>query len=228
MDFTELYMARVAREFRRVKTMNNYRPMKIAKMLAQILLIASLALLSSCATFGTAFNLQESDKLQLGKTQTSDAVSLFGKPYSTDKKSNADGNYEIFAYNYAQNSFGTIGIKLMALEFKEGKLNGYFFTSSFKSDKTQFDLKITDSLKAGIGHLTQEDVLAAIGKPNGKVMCPTTLSDFKKRCAKGTETWAWLMNEASGKSIKTISLYVSFDASGKISGVDTEEIDDPL
>ncbi|HSY10418.1 MAG TPA: hypothetical protein VK840_05835 [Candidatus Dormibacteraeota bacterium] len=205
--------------------------MKIQKAFALLLFGSSLIFLCSCASVGTKFRPPDVDTLQFGKMQTSDALTLFGKPHFMVKDTTADGSFEIYKYEYTKIVFGNVSQRVLLLEFKEGKLNGYFCWSSFKQDKSRFDPKAVDKLKAGTGKLTNSDVLALVGKPDGKALCPSTIVDFKERCAKNTEVWGWYMKDNISvwdpENIKITELFVSFDANSKVSDVESEETTEP-
>jgi hypothetical protein len=203
--------------------------MKLQQKLT-VALGCSLVFLCSCASIGTNFS-PKPDVLKLGQLKSSEYVQYFGKPEVVQTKVNADGHYEVAQYAFLQNNFGTVSGRVLLLEFKNGVLNGYGFLSSFDEDKSKADLAGIDQVRNGIGKSSQSDVLAILGQPGGKVYCPTTLKDFKDRCGKGTEIWGWF---AAGKisigfgmpgqtSVKTTDIYVVFDASGKVTDVQTEE-----
>lgn len=157
--------------------------------------------------------------------RTSDALTLFGKPTSTETKVTPDGSYEFYKYDNAKIGLIIVSERVLLLEFKDGKLNGYVRWSSFDEDKTKVDLKSVDKLKQGLGKLTKNDVLQLVGKPDSKAFCPSMIDEFKEKCAKNTEVWEWYMRDKSGLQPNVFNysqLYISFDASGKISGVEAE------
>ena len=205
--------------------------MKIQRMLALLLVGGSLMFLSACNTVGTRFTPPDLDKLEFGKMQPADAVALFGKPASTWINTDADGNFVVYKYSYGAAGFSTFQWRVLLLEFKNGKLNAYYWWSSFIQDKTKFDPSVEDKLRAGTGKLTKDDVVDMVGKPNAKGFCPSMIEEFKGRCAKNTEVWGWIMpgdiNLWIQKDIKASRLFVTFDASGKVSDVDTEESTTP-
>ena len=200
--------------------------MKIQNTFISALFVCPLVLLCSCASFGDKFSTPPADRLEFGKLTPADAITLFGKPRLTATKITPDGSYEVYKYAYAQADISAVSSRVLLLEFKEGKLNGYYFWSSFNADKTKVNLQNVDKLKAGFGKLTKDDVMALMGKPDGKAICPSVLEDFKDRCTKNTEVWGWYMTDnvslwtMGPQKVKTEELYVSFDNSGKISGVD--------
>jgi hypothetical protein len=200
--------------------------MIIQRASALFLCGSSLIFLCSCASnVGTRFSMPDVDKLQFGKMQTSDASTLFGKPNSTKINVTPDGNYEFYKYDNAKVGLIYVSERVLLLEFKDGKLNGYYSWSSFNEDKTKLDLKNLGKLRAGLGKLTKDDVLQMVGKPNSKALCPSMIDEFKEKCAKNIEVWGWFMRDRSGFNpaiFNWSALYISFDASGNISSVEAE------
>ena len=186
--------------------------------------LCPLIFLCSCAVVGHKFEMPSAEQLAFGQLTPSEAISAFGKPQVKTDTVNTDGDFEVYKYTYAENGVGSVNARQMLLEFKGGKLNAYFFWSTFDKDKTKVDLAGVEKLKAGVGKLTKGDVLALAGNPNAKGLCPTVLVDLKDKCPKNTEVWGWLMTDNVNvwvpRKIKTSALYVSFDGEGKLSGVD--------
>lgn len=189
--------------------------------------IGLLALLCSCASVGNNFSLSDTDKLPLGTSRTSEVISLLGKPTNQAIQTTTDGDYEVRRYNFAKVVISTGSAKLLLLEFKNDKLNAYLFASSFDEDRTVVDFQQIDRLRAGVGKLDKVEVLAMMGKPDGKALCPSTLPDFKERCPKATEIWSWAMADKfdanSPLYIETTLLCIMFDANDKISSVEMED-----
>ena len=182
-----------------------------------------LLLFCSCAVVGHKFEAPSPDQLEFGKLTPADALAHFGKPLVKNESVTPDGSFEVYKYTYAENGVGAVNNRQLLLEFKDGKLNGYYFLSTFDKDKTKVDLTNVDKLKAGLGKLTRDEVTALAGRPNGKALCPTVLLDFKDKCDKNTEVWGWLMSDNINvwvpRRVKTSDLYISFGSDGKISGV---------
>jgi hypothetical protein len=193
-----------------------------------LFLSGSLLMLCSCASFGPDFHPNPA-VLKLGQFKSSECIKLFGESNGTQYKTTSDGKYELVNYQYTKNILGSVNSRLLILEFKDGVLNAYEFSSSFDEDKTKADLQGADHLREGIGKLSQDDVTHALGEPDGKSLCPTTLSDYKDKCAKGTEIWAWFSTDklkfgfSNHYDEKATTVYVIFDANGKVSDVQTEE-----
>lgn len=201
--------------------------MKIGKLLVGLGLCGLTVLLSSCVGFGTKFDTPSDEALVLGKMTPVESLKQFGQPYGKSTKSTKNGDYLTYTYDFAVNRFGTISSRVLLLEFKENTLNGYYWWSSFKEDKTTVNQDCFGKLQAGIGKLTKADVLALAGKPNGKAHCPTLISDFKEACEKNSEVWGWYMREqvdvTGERTPKSLELTITFDADGKVSTVETTE-----
>lgn len=205
--------------------------MKIERVFFLTALVISSLLLYSCATEGTNFKAPSTDKLQFGKITPPEALKLFGKPYQSWTKTTTNGTYLVYKYAYSATGPGSLYQRVLLLEFKDGKLNGYFCWSSFEMDKSKFNSDVTNKLKNGIGKLTKNDVMSLAGPPQGKALCPSVTSDFKDQCENNTEVWGWYMRDKislwSNINVNTTKLIVSFGADGKISDVQLTESSDP-
>jgi hypothetical protein len=201
--------------------------MKIKSLLAGLSFCGLVALLCSCVGVGTKFDSPSDEVLVLGKLKPADAFKQFGQPYVKTTKATKEGTYLTCKYVFALNSLGTVSSRVLLLEFKDESLNAYFWWSSFKQDRTMVDTNSFGKLKDGIGKLARQDVLAIAGKPSGKGYCPSTLEDFKDNCDKSSEIWAWyLQDQYQANSVtppKSKELTVTFDAEGKVSGVQITE-----
>jgi hypothetical protein len=187
-----------------------------------------LVLICSCRSFGPNF-YPNPDALKLGQLKISESEQLFGEPTEKQNKTTVDGKYEIVNYHFTQNRLGTVSSRLLVLEFKDGILNSYEFVSSFDEDKTKVDLQGIDHLRSEIGKLSRNDVIAVLGEPDGKAVCPSIVEDYKDKCQKGVEIWGWFAADkvkfgfSNHVDVKDTNIYVAFDANGKIADVQTEE-----
>ncbi len=200
---------------------------KLARPLKQVFIAFSLALLSSCASIGTKFDSRNAAALELRQLKSSEYLRLFGKPFSTTTSTTADGKYEIVKYIYGFGDIGTARSRVLLMEFKEGVLNSYILGSSFDEDRTTVDPKRVEALKAETGKFSKEDVIAAMGRPHGKAFCPSLLPDYKDRCNKASEIWAWLtwdkVPTLGGGTMNGMTAYVLFNGDGKMVEVQTHE-----
>lgn len=199
---------------------------KTQKVFAALLFASSLSFLCSCVTEGTKFTLPNTDKLQLAKLQVTNCIALFGKPTEIGTEKMAGASYVFYKYDDALIRPLSVSERVLDLEFKDGKLNGYFFWSSFNKDKTIIDTKNLDKVQDGVGRLSKEDVLNMLGNPNAKALCPTMIDEFKENCATNSEVWGWYMHGETGFEpavFDSSHIFVWFDASGRVSSVESSE-----
>ncbi len=89
------------------------------------------------------------------------------------------------------------------------------------------DLAKVDQLKVEIAKLTRDDVVAALGQPDGKALTSSTLQDFKDQSTQGAEVWGWFVVDrinmplVGSSPTKGTYVYVIFDANGKVKDVQT-------
>jgi hypothetical protein len=193
---------------------------------AAVLCLASIALVSGCVSVGHTFSYATASNLELGQLTLSDCRSVFGeKPSAVSQQINADGKYDIVRYTYAHANMGSARARTLILEFKDGKLNAYVYISSFAGELISVPVDKINQLKKG--ESTKADVLNLLGKPNGKALCPSTLDDFKSRCAGNSEIWTWqsigslsTFGAAYGGERPTVTtLFVTFDKTGVVNEI---------
>jgi hypothetical protein len=161
---------------------------------AFFVLCSPIIFLCSCATVGHDIH-PKLETFKLGQFTRSDCKKLFGTPNNETDKTTSAGEFDTLNYSYIQNVIGSVSVRDLIFEFKNGVLNGYEYISSFDKDKTTVDLSKVNQIKAGIGRLTREDVSAALGQPYGKALCPSTLGDYKEQSKEGAEIWSWFISE---------------------------------
>ena len=164
--------------------------MKIKQAFIGIICL-NLLFLCSRVSVGDKFQTPSLEKLELGKLAPADAFALFGKPKLTASEIKPTGNFEFYHYRFSRADISAVSTRETVLEFKDGKLNGYFYWSSFHDGKTKVDVDNINKLKAGFGTMDKDDVLVLMGEPDGKAMCPTEITNFKDHCDKNTEVWGW-------------------------------------
>jgi len=189
-----------------------------------LLTLMAACLSSGCATVGKSFNHENVQKLDLGQLKSAEYRSMFGEPRSVNKTSNTNGEYEAVRYIYAYADLGTATARVLDLEFRNGLLNAYVYVSGFSEDKTTVDRALVNEVKAG---QAKEEVLRKLGKPSGKALSPCLLVDYKDKFKTGSEIWSWqtvnkLATLGSNPTEQT-SVYVVFDAGGKVVETLTEE-----
>jgi hypothetical protein len=175
-------------------------------------------LIASCATSGQ-FNYSKVPNLELHAINNTEYRDLFGEPLNSVIEINTFGKYERVNYSYVKQFYWTTFPKILErrglqLEFKNGQLNGYLYWSSVDEDKTRVELSNIDKIK--IGTSTKDDLLTLMGKPHGKMLCPTTFENIKVKCDKATEIWFW--NEIEKDYVRQIR--VSFDKDGRVIDLD--------
>ncbi len=94
-------------------------------------------------------------------------------------------------------------------------MNAYLYNSSFSSDKTAVDLSKAENIKIG---MSKDDVLAIMGKPHAKALCPTQMYDLKDNCAKAKEVRGWMAYELrhANKVVENKKLFVMIDENNKV------------
>jgi hypothetical protein len=192
----------------------------------RIFLITITMLLCSC-TAGLMFNYNKAADLDLYQLKSTEYTDLFGAPLRSTNMTTGDGKYKhVWYYSSSKALSSRVSRRTLFLEFKDDQLNAYVYASSFDIDKTRADLLKVDHIS--IGTSTKSDVLTLMGKPYGKALCPSLLGDYKDKCTKPKEIWAWIEfdkttsvwnNDPRGNK----SVFVMFDASGKV--IDLKAID---
>lgn len=146
-----------------------------------ILGVFVMALGFGCATT-TPFDLsaEKAEQLEIGTFKRDDCEKLFGTPGTKQTLSGPNGNYDIWIYRFVAERSGMGRMKALIVEFKEGALNGYIFLSSFEGDRSTFAK--TNMAKLVFAGSTKEQVQTLLGKPAGKVRCPTEIDLLKSTC----------------------------------------------
>ena len=202
-------------------------------------IVLSAAFISGCTGTGRDFQYSGPASLQLGQTRRSDYKVTGGiqqnkvmdaVPQNVTKVNNGDGNFEIVKYDYVLADLSTARERALILEFRNGVLNAYEYISSFDHDKTTITADHAQLEKIQRGISTKKDVLAIMGEPHGKGLCPSMLSSFEDKCAKGIEVWAWgAMKPFSSRGIpfggggqfEMSNVIVTFDSKGIVTDVES-------
>ena len=204
------------------ETPKGTRTMKSSKTRLATITIIFLIFLGGCASVGTEFNYQNLSSLELGKTSSSDYVSMFGTPTNVEMKETPDGKFELVGFVYAHANMGTAKARGLDLEFRDGLLNSYAYASSFKEDQTLVDLDRLSEIERGT--TLKGDVVILLGEPDGKSRCPSESAWSEEKCSIGTEVWIWHgMNRVStfgsafgGAQVSTKNVFVVFDDAGVV------------
>jgi hypothetical protein len=169
-------------------------------------------LLCGCASIGHDFKYQNTSLLELKQTHRSDCEAMFGKPTSVQVKNSNDGRFESLDYLWAHAVVvSSDRSRRLRLEFRDGVLNAYLYASNFEQDKSSANvIRLKEIIP---GKAKKEDVLRIVGKPFGKVLCPSSF--FKSYCQDGTEAWLW-SEMARGDGSKPQVMLVFFDQDGVV------------
>jgi hypothetical protein len=129
-----------------------------------------------------------------------------------------DGKFETLAYKQIRVGFTTTEARIVLLEFRNDRLNGFHQLSELRGEKVPVDLRKVETVRAGIGTFGRDDVLATMGKPHGKALNPTHVASYRAHCATNvTEIWGWshAKHQSSGFLTST-DVLIGFDAAGKV------------
>jgi len=191
-----------------------------------LILIVALSIFSGCFT-GREFRYERFTDLDLHKVKKSEYAGIFGQPFKiTDMYAGGD-KYQIVWYNAGYRPFiGNLSVRNLFLEFKNEELNGYMYVSSFTEDKTVVDISKVENVKIGVS--TKEDVISVLGKPYGKVFCPSQLPDFKDNCTKPKEVWEWFMFQHgfANRLVEKKYVLVMFGEDGKVIDLKAADLKD--
>jgi len=109
------------------------------------------AVVVSACSAGTDFKRPDAAIFQLGKTTEKEIRERFGEPRSQATVQANDRTIKILRYAYAEAApyVEKVPARAMVYSFHEGTLVGFDYSSSFSSDKTDFDESIVGQLKRG-------------------------------------------------------------------------------
>jgi hypothetical protein len=125
---------------------------------------------------GAAFERQPDASLVFEQTTALEIEQRLG-PSSRTTETVRDGK-RIVTQSYVSaspSSWGAVALdvtpaRVQSFHFFEGKLVGYDFTSSWKSDHTDFETANVDKIQKGV--TTRADVAKLMGPPHGQVVFP--------------------------------------------------------
>ena len=165
------------------------------RFLALISAIAAALLLTGCATTSkkTAsrkHSYTDIGALIIGKTTPAECRAMFGDPKSTRTETGGEGKFELYRYAQLVRGPSKGFARILLVEFKDGTLNGFAAASSFPEDRSTFP---TANLpKVEFATSTKVEVQQLLGKPQGRMRCPTKLFGGASRCkASGREMWIY-------------------------------------
>jgi hypothetical protein len=140
------------------------------------LLFAMLtAVVVSACSAGTDFKRPDAASFQLGRTTEKEIRERFGEPRSQATVQANDRTIKILRYAYAEAApyVEKVPARVMVYSFHEGTLVGFDYSSSFSSDKTDFDESIIGQIKRG--ETTKDQVIRLLGTPTGQFIYPSTV-----------------------------------------------------
>jgi len=129
--------------------------------------------LAGCA--GTNFMRVTDEALILGKTTKEQIEARLGAPYQQGVITKNEQQMKTASYAYASSGGGAVAegvipARSQGFYFFNNKLVGYEFTSSWKSDSSNFNNEKIAQIRKGAS--THKDVLRLLGKPGGKYIYP--------------------------------------------------------
>jgi hypothetical protein len=201
--------------------------MKSSSIITKIAALGLSALLiTGCAgTAGTNFaQVAGEDSLALGRTTSEQLTANLGKPMREGTITKNGQVIKTASYAYANThghaiAEGVIPTRSQAFYFTNDKLVGYDFTSSWKSDSTNFNTANVAQIKKGIS--TRNDVVQLLGKPPGKYAFPMIAGND------GEEAMVYAYTQTSGSvgSLKTFmkKLVITLNKQGVVTDVDLVE-----
>jgi hypothetical protein len=134
-------------------------------------LLLVMMLFAGCAS-GVDFKRPDAANLNLGLTSEKEIRDRYGDPRGETTLLKNEKTIKVLSYAHAEAApyVEKIPVRAMTYSFHEGRLVGFDYSSSFSSDKTDFD----DGLVTQIvqGETTKDQVVALLGKPTGMLIQP--------------------------------------------------------
>lgn len=192
------------------------------KLLVMKYFVLSLVvLLAGCA--GTDFVRVTDDTLVLGKTTSEQVIARLGSPYREGVVTKNDQQIKTASYAYASTGGEAVAADItparsQGFYYFDNRLVGYEFSSSWKSDSTNFDGgKVTQIKK---GESTRSDVVRLLGNPGGKYIYPLIPG-------KDEEAVNYVYNHVTGGAFNLKfyqkQLVVTFNKQGTVANVEFTE-----
>lgn len=159
--------------------MNIYQPTRKLRLASIILALTSIV--GGCAGVGgSVFIRATDDTLRLGGTTENEIRQRMGSPYQESVTTSDGKQVKLIIYTYANTAGEALSTEIIparaqGFSFFEGKLVGYYFTSSWKEDHTNFDETKVSNIKKGI--TTRNEVEQLLGRPGGKFIYPITMNN---------------------------------------------------
>ncbi len=192
------------------------------KSLQSIMVISILIILSGCAgRAGKDFVRPTQEAFKLGKTTYSQVVQQLGGAGKEDTLLKNDKNIKRIGYVYASATGepleeGVTPVRINSFYFLNDTLVGQTFTSSFKSDNSNFD----DTRIAAIvkGKTKRSELIQLIGRPSGLYIPPMVKATTGE--AVGYLYTTTRKGAFSGFKHFTKSLLISFNENDEVSNIE--------
>ena len=151
-------------------------------------------LVSGCATsVGGDFAYGEIPSLEVGKSRVEDYRVVIGQPQTVTIEDTDDGRIEIARFLYGHGSLGSAAGRALFLEYKDGLLNSYIYSSSFDDGTSVLDTGRISQIERGTS--TLEHAIETLGEPTGIAICPSRAPSFADRCDGVEKVYAWSLVE---------------------------------
>lgn len=136
-----------------------------------ITLMLTMVLCAGCAS-GADFKRPDAASFQLGQTSEKEVRARYGNPRGETTLVKNDKTIKVLSYAHPEAApyVEKIPVRAMTYSFHEGKLVGFDYSSSFSSDKTDFDEALVSQIVQG--KTMQDPVMALLGKPTGMFIQP--------------------------------------------------------
>jgi len=189
-----------------------------------ILALAVLAFVAGCThTRGRGFDFTRVNTLQLGQTTKAQALAIFGEPKVEKEVSNDFNDYTLLSYIFVEinnarpnDSFA----RAMTLEFVDDKLNGYLYSAS--NDGELGPRNLSGKSRVNRQASTRQEVIAAMGQPDGKAYYTTTLETFAE--GSGEEIWFYDQEvRQEDDSVIAEKTLIGFDREGIVDNITTSK-----
>jgi outer membrane protein assembly factor BamE (lipoprotein component of BamABCDE complex) len=176
-------------------------------------LLLIIALCAGCA--GADFKRPDSESLHLGQTSEKEIRARYGDPRGEKTLVMNDQTIKVLTYAHAEAApyVEKIPVRAMTYSFHEGTLVGFDYTSSFSSDKTDFDDTLVNQIVQG--QTTRDRVVALLGQPTGIVIRPLVKAPgqqayFYSYSRTDKNPWTGQLRR------RTKSLVITFDGTGVV------------
>lgn len=186
--------------------------------LSAVFSVAVALVLAGCA--GTDFKRPAADSLVLGKSTTADIAAVMGTPKQVGEEVRNGQKIKTLHYAYASSVEeslypGVIAGRFMQFSTFNDLLVAQEFTSSFKSDGTDFDESKVDGFAKGT--TTRAEAQSKLGKASGEAIYPVIKSA-------GDTALIYTYTQAKGSAFDmkfhSKRLLLSFDAKGVLTDID--------